>query len=157
MTDKYENVKRYGHLKYGFGFEKILSTAFILLFICLLASQTLLFIPKLRNIILSDENREGTPVAREEFLYKSGTIVLRLIGLDNCTSLKVLVNGEEKGQFAGNSFLLDLVKGDLVEIDASQMVESIELEITSIHGIIPADYLGKRYHIDQKVQKLFTV
>lgn len=138
-----------------FCFEKLLYGLTILSLVLLFFFQSIQFVPAFNKMIIKQQSREGTPIAKEEFLYKKGEITLCLADLKSSPQLKVLVNGEEKGFFSNNELTLELVDGDIVEVDASEVSENIKIYISKASTVISEEYSRKSFFIGNSVQKLF--
>jgi 2-C-methyl-D-erythritol 4-phosphate cytidylyltransferase len=68
---------------------------------------------------------------------------LSLTNMDECPELKILVNGGTVDSFQGKSVLLDLKDGDVVELDASEVLVLPAVRISAASRNIE-DLLGKK-------------
>jgi len=113
-------------------FEWIILNVFLTLFIIMIASQIALFMPSVRSSILESYYIEGEPLTGQAYLFVPCRMELRLIDVDSCPELKVLVNGAEKCAFEENTVLLELKDGDIVELDAAYLFKPVEVQISAV-------------------------
>lgn len=138
-------------------FERILHILFFLVFFLLLFTQTAIFIPSLHMAMIGEDSLNGTPIREEEFLYKEGTMELRLIGRKQCPSLKVLVNGDEQAVFLDDTVEIAVTDGDVVELDGSEVYENLAVEVAAVSNNIDMKYLDNRYMLKREILRLFKV
>ena len=112
-------------------FEKFMFKAFLTVFIILIAVQAALTNPSVRSSF-SDYYVEGEPLGKEIYLFVPCRMELKLINIDNCPDLKILVNGIEKETFQNNNVLLELKDGDVVELDASSVLVLAKVQISAV-------------------------
>lgn len=135
ITDKVENKKVVER------FEWLMFKAFLTVFIILIASQSALLSPSVRSSV-SDYYIEGEPLGMEAYLFVPCKMELKLINIENCPDLKVLVNGIEREAFVNNTVLLELKDGDVVELDASSVLVLAKVQISAVSENISGT-LGK--------------
>ena len=121
--------------------ERLLLRTVLTVFMLLVAVQIALLNPSVRNATANDPI-EGELLGTEVFLYVPCKMELKLMNIDNCPDLKVLVNGAERDAFEDNSVLLDLKDGDVVELDASTVLVVARVQVSAVSENI-ADILGK--------------
>ncbi len=111
--------------------ERITRNIFIIVFALFITIQAILTNDGMRGMLVR-EPLDGEPIGDEVFLYEKCTMELKLVGKPDCPELKVLVNGAEAGSFLGSTVLLELKKGDVVELDASRLLVHAEVQITAV-------------------------
>lgn len=111
--------------------EGILKTAFLISFALLMAVQVILTVPEVRSS-LNREALDGIPLGKQAYLVEPCKMELRLLNMENCPQLKVLVNGEEADAFNSDTVLLELRDGDVVELDASSMLIQARVQISAV-------------------------
>lgn len=149
IADKSENKKGAER------FEWFMFKAFLTVFIILIAAQAALLNPSVKSSI-SDYYIEGEPLGAEAYLFVPSRMELKLININNCPDLKVLVNGMEKGAFENNTILLDLKDGDVVELDASGVFVLAKVQISAVSENIK-DILGKTISITDGITTVTRV
>lgn len=112
-------------------FEGFLSKAFLTVFIIFVAAQTALSNSFVRSSF-SDHYIEGEPLGKEVYLFVPCRMELKLINIDKCPDLKILVNGLEKKTFENNDVMLELKDGDVVELDASSVLVLAKVQISAV-------------------------
>jgi hypothetical protein len=123
----------------------------------LLGVQAALLNPAVRSLITLQESIEGAPLGAEEYLYNSGTIEMELLDEDSIPALKILINGEEKACFDTKNIQLDVIDGDVIEIDGSAVSDNVKIAISSVSTNINKEYVGKIFQIDGNVQNIVKV
>lgn len=123
-------------------FEWFMFKAFLICFFALIAAQTVLLNPSVRSSALEHYYIEGEPLKEEAYLFVPCKMELHLINTDSCADLKVLVNGEEKAAFEGDTVLLELKNGDVVELDASSVLVLATVQVSAVSENIKS-ILGK--------------
>jgi hypothetical protein len=138
-----------GKKKVAEKFEWFLFKVFLTAFIIMIAAQAALLYPSVRSSV-SDYYIEGDPLEKEAYLFVPSRMELKLINIDNCPDLKVLVNGIEKETFENNSVLLELKDGDVVELDASSLFVPAKIQISAVSENI-SGLLGKTIFINDGI------
>ena len=120
---------------------------------------------RLRNF---DENHEGEPLGKEAYLFTPCKMELKLINMEKCPDLKVLVNGAEKCSFEKSETILNLKNGDVIELDAGKVIvlarvrinavssnieELLGKMVTASHGIVPVAVVNCRNTGKEKVNR----
>lgn len=136
-------------------FEWFMFKAFLTFFIILIAVQAALLNPSLRLSIL-DYYIEGEPLKTEAYLFVPCRMELKLINIDKCPNLKVLVNGMEKAEFESNAVLLELKDGDIVELDASSILVLATVQISAVSENIKG-ILGKTIYVADGISPVVKV
>lgn len=141
--------------------EKILISLFIFSFSALILVQAILLDPSVRANLIIEEVLGGTPLGAEETLYNQGIIVLEVMGslpdTNNGMSLKVLINGEPAASFKEESLQLQIIDGDVIEIDGSDYKQELGVVIRSGSENINSEYLGKSVTVFSNVKKLAKI
>ena len=125
----------------GYLLEALLIRASIIALSILVVSQAVLSIPSVRAAFFS-EGTDGNPLGSETYAYIPCRMELSLTNMDECPELKILVNGETTEIFQGKSVLLDLKNGDVVELDASEVLVLPVVQISAASRNVEA-LLGK--------------
>ncbi len=123
-------------------FEWFIFKAFLTVFIILIAAQTALLSPSVRSSVSEHYYIEGEPLREEAYLFVPCSMELKLINIDSCPDLKVLVNGMEREAFESNTVLLKLKDGDVVELDSSSVLVLAIVQISAVSENI-GGILGK--------------
>ena len=130
-------------------FEWFMFKVFLTVFIILISAQAALLNPFVRSTV-SNYYIEGEPLGTEVYLYVPCRMELTLINMEQCPDLKVFVNGMEREAFNGNSVLLDLKNGDVVELDASSVLVLATVQISAVSENI-GGILGKTVSISDGI------
>lgn len=125
-------------------FGNIIIKVFPAVFLTMIAAQAII-INSANELYISDYHIKGEPLGYSAYLYEPCRLELRLINLDKCPDLKVLVNGEERASFETKSVLIELKDGDVVEIDASCALVLATVQISAVSGNI-SGLLGQIVH-----------
>lgn len=75
-------------------------------------------------------NIEGVPLESQAYIFEPCILELSLMDKDSCTDLSVLVNGNEAAMFTERKIVLELKEGDVVELDASGLIEAVRVQAT---------------------------
>lgn len=150
---KFNTQKRSSELN----FEKILFTIFTITFVLMVIVQTALLNQDVRILLDVDAGLEGTPLEAEEYLYKDGIVVLKLLSQDTCPDLKILVNGTEIARFDENELIITVRDGDVIEADGSRVPDSLEVGIKSTSSNISLDSIYREFKVDSSVKKLARI
>ena len=137
--------------------ERFLFNAFLAVFVILLGVQAALLNPSFRSAVTVEEGLAGSPLGTEEYLYNEGSMEIKLENAESNSVVKVLVNGEERAVFESYSVIIDVIEGDVVEIDASEATGSVEVTISALSGNFDQECLGRSYQAEGKVLKLLKV
>ncbi|HHW32419.1 MAG TPA: hypothetical protein GXX20_12255 [Clostridiaceae bacterium] len=137
--------------------EKILFLIFSVSFALMVVVQAALLNQDVRIFLDVDAGLEGTPLEAEEYLYKDGIVVLKLLSQDTCPDLKILVNGTEIARFTENELIITVKDGDVIEADGSQVPYSLEVGIKSTSSNILLDSIYRQFKIDSSIKKLARI
>lgn len=130
--------------------EHFLLKAAVIAIILLIVVQAAFLNSGLKTI-LSDGNRlEGKILKEEEYLFVPCKMELKLLNLENCPDLDVLVNGEKCDSFEGKTVLLELKEGDLVELDAGSVLVEAIVQVSAVSSNI-SDILGKTFTVSDGI------
>lgn len=140
-----------------FNFEKFLFNGFLAVFVILLGVQAALLNPAFRSAVTVEEGLEGSPLGSEEYLYNEGSIELRLENSESNSDVRVLVNGEERAVFNDYSVIINVIEGDVVEIDASEATSSVEVTVSALSSNFDQECLGRSYQAEGRILKLLKV
>jgi hypothetical protein len=138
-------------------FEKILFSLFILSFLLLVTAQITLSSPNLRSLVAVDSRYEGTPLKTEEFLYNQGEVIIELVKPKTDSSIKILLNGEVVSDFYDLQVTLDVLDGDVIEIDASNVKNEVEVRIADVSNNINRKYIGKSVSVKASIKILSQI
>jgi len=148
-----EPVKKSEKEKLKSAFEKfdyLLINVFIAAFIFLIIAQ----IANLRFHAIEPDTGssfyEGEPLMEEVYLYSPCKMELKLTNIESCSELKVLVNGDEYCRFDNKTVLLDLKDGDVVELDASEILVIAEVQISGVSEN-KKEHLGKNFIVSEGI------
>lgn len=114
----------------GLLLENLLIRACSIALTILIMSQALLSVTSIRTAIFN-EGADGEPLGSEAYAYIPCKLELTLVNIDECPELKILVNGEKIEAFQGKSVLLDLKDGDVVELDASEVLAPTAVQVSA--------------------------
>ncbi len=137
--------------------EKLLLVSLLVTFIILIVVQGALLDPAVRTFLSIDEQLEGTPLADEEFLYSEGILYLEVTDAREHHNLKVLVNGDEVARFDRARLQVTVRNGDVVEIDGSDVYETVEVAVASGSENVSPECLNARVTVSSDVKKLVRV
>ncbi len=132
--------------------ERVLKWACLFFFVLLIVSQAIMMLPSVRPFY-EKEALDGVSLGSEAYLYEPCKIELKLIDKEDCPELKVLVNGEEAGAFLSDTLLLELKEGDVVELDASELLIKAEVQVTAVSSNLSA-LLGKSFEVSGGIIKV---
>jgi hypothetical protein len=138
-------------------FERILFMSFLAVFVILLGVQAALLNPAIRSSITLQDGIQGVPLGAEEYLYNEGTMEIQLLNEESRPALKILVNGEERASFDSKSVEISVIDGDVVEVDGSEILDGIEIAVSSVSTNMQSDCIGKKFLIEGNVQKIVKV
>lgn len=111
--------------------EGLLKTLFLVTFAVLIIAQTALTDASVRESF-AKEAADGEPIGREVYLTEPCKMELKLINMESCPELKVLINGEEADAFRSDTVFLELKDGDVIELDANSMLISAQVQISAV-------------------------
>jgi hypothetical protein len=135
----------------GQRYDIFLFKAGVIVLVLMIAAQVTVASPIIRSHNFY-ENYEGEPLGKEAYLFSPCKMELKLINLEKCPELKVLVNGVERCSFEKREIRLNLKDGDVIELDAGKVIVlakvrinavSLNIEsllgktVTASHGILP--------------------
>lgn len=135
----------------GRGYDSFLLKAGIAVLILMIAAQAAMVDPLVRTLVFY-ENYEGEPLGKEAYLFTPCKMELKLINMEKCPDLKVLVNGVERYSFEESEIVLDIKNGDVIELDAGKVLVLTKVRINAVsrniesllgktvtasHGIVP--------------------
>ncbi|HOJ10723.1 MAG TPA: hypothetical protein PK733_09040 [Clostridiales bacterium] len=143
----------------GINVERFLIVSFFVLFSLLIFTQAILATTGIGKGLAANSNFEGFPLQKEEFLYNEGELVLKLVPIygQQGEDAKILVNGEEVGNFADYEYALKLINGDVIEIDANCISDYVDVMVKSKSSNIKLDNLDKKYRLRSEVKKIIKV
>ncbi len=156
MSSKEKEAKSF-ILKKPVNFERMIHLLFFIVFLFLIAIQTAIFFPSIKPGVIAKDSLIGVPIGKEEYLYKEGSFVLTLLEFESYPALKVLVNGEERASFNGKSVTVNVIDGDVVELDGSETNANTSFTISSVSDNMDKKYLGKSLIVGREVLKIFKV
>ncbi len=137
--------------------ERFLFNAFLAVFVILLGVQAALLNPAFRSAMTVEQGLEGTPLGAEEYLYNEGSMEIRLEDAESNPAVRILVNGKERAVFESYSVIINVIEGDVVEIDASEAAGSIGVRVSAMSGNLDQECLGRSYLVEGGVLKLMKV
>lgn len=149
ITDKLEKKKAAER------FEWFMFKTFLTVFIVLIAAQVALLNPSVRSSV-SDYYIEGEPLGTEAYLFVPCRMELKLINIENCPDLKVLINGIDRGAFESNIVFLELKDGDIVELDASSVLVMAKVQISAVSENI-GSILGKTISVSDGINPVARI
>jgi hypothetical protein len=126
---------------------RFLNTACVTAVALTLIFQAVLLIPGFRDAFIWQDEMEGAPLEREAYLFNKAKIQIKLSGDVRDENVKVLLNGDEVADFWENRVLLDIIDGDVIEIDGTASSSAY----TGTVGVIPGE------HTVKSVDRFFTV
>jgi hypothetical protein len=138
-------------------FEKFLFTAFLISFLLLVAVQITLSSPALRPFVSVDGRYEGVPMKTEEYLYDAGEVTLELVKPKSETNIGILLNGELAAGFSEPQITLEVLDGDVIEIDASNAKGEVEVRISGVSSNISKKYVGKSLVVRNSIKILSQI
>jgi hypothetical protein len=125
------------------------------LLIFMIAVQTAMADPRLRPLAFH-ENYDGVSLGKEAYLFTPCKMVLKLINMEECPDLKVLVNGVERYSFKEREVALDLKDGDVIELDAGKVVVLAKVRINAVSLNIK-NLLGRTVQASHGIVHVATV
>lgn len=137
-------------------FERFLLKAVISALIILVAVQAAFLSPVLKTFVSHDDKLKGEELKEEAYFFIPCKMELKLLNLENCPDLEVLVNGEKHTAFDNNSVLLDLKDGDVVELDAGSVLVEANVQVSAVSSNI-SGYLGKTMSVSDGINQVALV
>jgi len=139
--------------------EKILFVKFFIFFSLLLVTQVVLTLSGLKEGLIINSRIEGFPLEKEEYLYKEGEIILEMLSeyKNEGHKVKILVNGEEAGDFSYGQLSLKVKDRDIIEIDSTNVPEKVYVTVKRASPNILIDDLGKKYVFYTEVKRITKV
>lgn len=154
---KVNNRKKNRGKNPGVKLEKILYFSFLAVFFVLIVSQAAMLDGSVRSFLTVESKLLGTAMGVEEYLYKEGEIELGLENSSIGSSIKVLVNGEQKAVFDKKQIKLKVLDGDVLELDTSEISQKITIRIIKKSENIANDCEGRLYTMNPGIKRLFKV
>ncbi len=137
--------------------EKLLLSISLTLFCMLILVQFALTNSYIRSYLFTFDDLEGVSLGVEEVFYKEGEIHLLYDGNKNTKAPIILVNGEEKEQFHDGSVVLNVIEGDIIEIDGCNYLGNGFVEVTYKSNNIIGDLQGKKFKVPYNVMKIIKI
>ncbi|HHV95483.1 MAG TPA: hypothetical protein GXX37_03250 [Clostridiaceae bacterium] len=139
--------------------EKILFTGFFIFFSLLLLTQVMFTLLGLKEGLIINSRIEGFPLEKEEYLYKEGEITLELRSeyRKEGHKVKILVNGEEAGDFSFGQLSLNVKHGDIIEIDSTNVNSKVQVTIKKTSPNIINDDFSKEFVLNAEVKRIIKV
>lgn len=128
--------------KFSDRFEGFLLKAAIIAVLVLVAVQAAFFNPVFKAVVLNGNKLEGELLKSEAYFFIPCKMELKLINMDHCPDLEVLINGEKSAAFNDNTVVLELKDGDVVELDAGSVLEEAVVQVSAVSSNI-SGFLGK--------------
>lgn len=135
--------------------ERLLKLTFLISFIVLILSQAVLTDPSIRAAFNKDAS-DGAALGSEAYLFEPCKMELKLNNIEYCPELKVMVNGDETEAFFNDTVLLELKEGDVIELDASMLLISADVQITAVTSNI-SELLGRTFSVSGGIVKVAVV
>ncbi len=135
-------------------FEFLLYISFFIVFFIMIVSQMALLSPVLREVVAWQDDMEGTPLGKEEYLFKRAVLVLTLDGKEADSEIEVLVNGDTKADFKNGSAQLEVTEGDIIEVDGSSSSGEFSGTVKVISGNLEAGALDYAFQTEKCVKSL---
>jgi len=131
-------------------FDRLLINAFFAAFVILVVVQAFNLWFRVSMPDPGSSFYEGEPLTQEVYLYTPCKMELKLTNIDSCPELKVLVNGEEYARFYDKTVLLELKEGDVVELDASEILVIAEVQVSGVSEN-RKEHLGKNFVVSDGI------
>ncbi|NLK88136.1 MAG: hypothetical protein GX279_11715 [Clostridiaceae bacterium] len=134
------------------GVERLLKSLFLTFFILLVLSQAVLTDPAVRAYN-NKETIDGVSLGSEAYLFEPSKMELTLSNISYCPELKVMVNGDVAGAFFTDTILLELKEGDVVELDATRLLVTADVQITAVSSN-KSELLGRSFEVGGGIVKV---
>ncbi len=142
--------------KFSDRFEGFLLKAAITAVLVLLVVQAAFLNPVFKSAVSNDNKLEGDLLKSEAYFFIPCKMELKLINIDQCPDLVVLVNGEKSAAFNTNTVMLDLKDGDVVELDAGSLLEEAVVQVRAVSSNI-SGFLGKTMSVTDGINPVAVV
>jgi hypothetical protein len=134
----------------------LISRAAVAALVLLVAVQAAMLDPAVKSAISGEKELEGEVLQEEAYFYTPCKMEMKLLNIDSCPDLEVLVNGEKRAAFDENSVLLELKKGDVVELDASYVLVEADVQVSAVSSNI-AGLLGRTMKVTDGINTVALV
>lgn len=138
-------------------YERILFTAVIVAFSILVLAQAALMNNTARTFISDTARYEGIPLEGQNALFEEGKLVLELTDDIDGSVLKVLVNGDETGNFSSRVLELTVKNDDVVEIQNPVKSTVLKIKIDNASDNIKGSFKGKVFNMKEGINKLVRI
>jgi hypothetical protein len=101
-------------------FEKTLYISLFITLGVLLAVQVFQLSSQFQPLYAWSDKSEGEPLGAEEYLFEKVYLRVSLKNGEVNENIKILVNGDVVSNFSKNSVNLELLAGDIIELDTSE-------------------------------------
>lgn len=150
-----ENVKRTGR-KFSDIFEGFLFKTAIIALLILIAVQAAFLSPLFKLTVSNDKKLEGELLKEEAYFFIPCKMELKLININACPDLEVLINGEKSAAFNEKTVMLELKDGDVVELDAGSVLEEAVVQVCAVSSNI-SGFLGKTMSVTNGIHLVAMV
>jgi hypothetical protein len=99
----------------------------------------------------------GSPLKKEEYMYKHGKIVFRKIDRISENCISVYINGEPAFEFDGLELAIDICEGDVLEFLIARDSPVQHVIIYAISGGIDLRVLGKTFLLKSGLNRIFGI
>lgn len=152
-----EETKKRKNGTIGMSMEKWFFLIFVVVFTMMITAQAAILIPSTSSYIKEGNPLEGVPLGREEYLYETGEIELQLVSGNSNEKLKVLVNGDVKASFIVKKARLHIKKGDVIEIDASELETGEEISVKSLSPNIDPECINRKVMVESGIVEVARI
>jgi hypothetical protein len=142
--------------KFSCSFEGFLFKAAISALLVLVAVQAAFLDPVFKSTVSNDNKLEGEVLKEEAYFFTPCKMELKLINIDHCPDLEVLINGEKSTAFYDKTVMLELKDGDVVELDAGTVLEEAVVQVSSVSSNI-SGFLGKTMSVTDGIHLVALV
>jgi hypothetical protein len=142
--------------KFSDRFEGFLLKAVITAVLFLVAVQAAFFNPVFKTSISNGNKLEGELLKGEAYFFIPCKMELKLINIDYCPDLEVLINGEKSAAFNDKTVMLELKDGDVVELDAGSVLEEAVVQVSAVSSNI-SGFLGKTMSVTDGINLVALV
>lgn len=137
--------------------ENVLFGTCIVSFIILVSIQSIMLVPSVRNALNLSDKSIGVPLSKDDYLYKQGSITLKMIGSEPDPTVQILVNGDAVSKFDNLVMNVNVNDGDVIEIDGSHSLTGHIITVDSISENVKNDCNNATAEINSNIQKLVKV
>jgi hypothetical protein len=138
-------------------FEKILFLILLINIGILIMIQIAHTVPQSENILISGDNTDGAILGKVEYLFKKGYMVLKVDDMTDTEKLKILINGDETAFFDSSTIKIDIMNGDVVEIDNNLKDKKIKVSVIMKSNNVLNDCLNTSMLIKHGINRLLKV